>query len=108
MFVCNNTILEKHLIIVLKSWNNTYSCYKGLKGMCDEKPISKGRKRDEVVNTTVDFSTDIKKKRQVYNRTCTSKKAIEKLIERKEAIKCKDGIAQIDKYHPDYNFWMED
>lgn len=34
--------------------------------------------------------------------------SIEKLVQGKTVIVCKDGVAKIDSDHPDYNFWMED
>lgn len=37
-----------------------------------------------------------------------SSEAVEKLLEKKEIIKCKDGVAQIDKSHPSYDFWMKE
>lgn len=33
---------------------------------------------------------------------------IKKLASEKEPIVVKDGVAQIDSSHPDYDFWMED
>ena len=36
-----------------------------------------------------------------------SNEAIKKLMNRKPSITIKDGVAQVDKSHPDYKFWME-
>lgn len=33
---------------------------------------------------------------------------IKKLVADKEPLVVKDGVAQIDSSHPDYDFWMED
>jgi len=37
-----------------------------------------------------------------------SEKAVDELVKGKSVIKCKDGVAQIDKSHPAYDFWLED
>lgn len=56
------------------------------------------------MNTTVDINIEPIDERKVR----ISSEAVENLMNKKSIIKCKDGVAQIDKDHPDYNFWMED
>lgn len=70
----------------------------------DNDNKNKNKKGNEDMNAVVDINTKSRGKKQVQ----ISSKAVENLMNRKTVIKCKDGVAQIDKNHPDYNFWMED
>lgn len=72
--------------------------------MCDFHGNDKNNKGDEDMKTVVDNNTESRDEK----RAQISNEAIENLMKRKTIIKCKDGVAQIDKNHPDYNFWMED
>lgn len=55
------------------------------------------------MSTAEDNDIEYKGERKVR----ISSNAIEKLTKIKTVIKCKDGVAQVDKSHPDYNFWVE-
>jgi len=72
--------------------------------LCDSHRSEKNKKGDEDMNTTVDINIEPIDERKVR----ISSEAVENLMNKKSIIKCKDGVAQIDKDHPDYNFWMED
>lgn len=38
---------------------------------------------------------------------CEGSRVADKLAKSKTVLKCKNGVVQIDKDHPNYDFWME-
>ena len=70
----------------------------------DNKKNNKGDEdMAKIIETTIS-NQEIRKD----GRARISQDAVDELVKAKSVIRFEDGVAQIDKSHPDYNFWMED
>lgn len=76
--------------------------------MCSENKSIQNNKGDDHMNAATHNKQHNINDKIKSDSVKVSHKALEQLIKNKIVLKSKDGKIQINKKHPEYDFWMED